>query len=222
MIGNHRLLPLAAGAALLAAMVGFDGHSGCRASRQGIQGRRPGRAFRARRADRTMDAGRRQGGGRPAGQDGGAKFTIVGEDSQWDAQKAVNGYNKLTNVDHVDFMLSGGSTAMEAIAPLATQDKMVIMNVGAQSSDMAGIGPYVFSVLQLSNFDTGVLSHYALTLWATRRSPRSTLTTTPAPSTRPRSPRHSRPTEARSCGRIVQAERDLLRRAARQDPGRAA
>jgi branched-chain amino acid transport system substrate-binding protein len=96
------------------------------------------------------------------GKSGGAKFTIIAEDSQWNPQKGVEGYNKLVNVDKVDFMLSGGSSAMEAIAPLATQNKLVVMNTGAQSSNMAGISPYVFSVLQLSDFDTGVLSRYAL------------------------------------------------------------
>lgn len=96
------------------------------------------------------------------GKSGGPRIAIVAEDSQWNPQKGVQGYNKLVNVDQVDFMLSGGSSVMEAIAPLATQNKLVVMNTGAQSSNMAGISPYVFSVLQLSDFDTGVLSRYAL------------------------------------------------------------
>jgi branched-chain amino acid transport system substrate-binding protein len=93
---------------------------------------------------------------------GGPKFEIIAEDSQWAPQKAVEGFNKLTNVNNVEFMLSGGSSAMEAIAPLSTQREMIVMNVGAQSSNMAGIGKYVFSILQLSDFDTGVLSRYAV------------------------------------------------------------
>jgi branched-chain amino acid transport system substrate-binding protein len=92
---------------------------------------------------------------------GGPQFTIVAEDSQWVASKGVEGFNKLVDVDRVDIILSGGSSVMEAIAPLADQKQLVVMNVGAQSPNMAGIAKYVFSVLQLSDFDTGVLSRYA-------------------------------------------------------------
>jgi branched-chain amino acid transport system substrate-binding protein len=97
------------------------------------------------------------------GKTGGLKCTVIAEDSQWAPQKGVDGFNKLLNVDNIDFLLSGGSAVMEAIAPLATQAKLVVMNTGAQSPQMAGISPYIFSVLQLSDFDTGVLSKYALT-----------------------------------------------------------
>ena len=96
------------------------------------------------------------------GASGGSTFTLTAEDTQWAPQKGVESFNKLTNVDRVNFILSGGSSVMEATAPLATQSKMVLFNTGAQSSKMAGISPYVFSVLQLSDFDTGVLSRYAL------------------------------------------------------------
>ena len=92
------------------------------------------------------------------GKTGGLKCTVIAEDSQWAPQKGVDGFNKLLNVDNIDFLLSGGSAVMEAIAPLATQAKLVVMNTGAQSPQMAGISPYIFSVLQLSDFDTGVLS----------------------------------------------------------------
>ncbi len=93
---------------------------------------------------------------------GGPKITIVAEDSQWAPQKGVEGFNKLVNIDKIDALLSGGSTVMEAIAPLADERKLVLMNVGAQSPKMAGIGKFTFSVLQLSDFDTAVLTRYVL------------------------------------------------------------
>ncbi len=92
---------------------------------------------------------------------GGPAYQIVAEDSQWNPQKAVEGFNKLANIDEVLFVLAGGSAAMEAITPISTQRELAIFNTGAQSPNMAGIGPYVFSVLQLSDFDTKVLSRYA-------------------------------------------------------------
>ena len=92
---------------------------------------------------------------------GGQKFTVVAEDSQWNPQKGVEGFNKLTNVDKIDVLLSGGSSVMQAIAPIADERKLVLMNVGAQSPNMAGIGKFTFSALQLSDFDTAVLAKYA-------------------------------------------------------------
>ena len=91
----------------------------------------------------------------------GSTFSLIAEDTQWAPQKGVESFNKLSNVDHVNFILSGGSSVMEATAPLATQSKTVMFNTGAQSAKMAGISPFVFSVLQLSDFDTGVLARYA-------------------------------------------------------------
>jgi branched-chain amino acid transport system substrate-binding protein len=92
---------------------------------------------------------------------GGQKFTIIAEDSQWNPQKGVEGFNKLVNVDKVDVLLSGGSSVMQAIAPMADERKLLLMNVGAQSPNMAGIGKFTFSAMQLSDFDTSVLAKYA-------------------------------------------------------------
>lgn len=91
----------------------------------------------------------------------GPKFVIVAEDSQWNPQKGVEGFNKLTSVDKIDVLLSGGSSVMQAIAPIADERKLVLVNVGAQSPNMAGVGKFTFSALQLSDFDTAVLAKYA-------------------------------------------------------------
>ena len=84
---------------------------------------------------------------------GPVRFEIVAEDMQWNPQKAVEAFNKLVNVDHVAAVMSGGSAAVQAIAPIADQDKIVLLNIGAQAPTMAGVGKFTFSVLQLANFD---------------------------------------------------------------------
>jgi len=94
-------------------------------------------------------------------ENGKLHLDVIAEDMQWNPQKAVEAFNKLVNVDHVAAAMAGGSAAMQAIAPLADQDKLVLFNIGAQSPTMAGIGKYVFSVLQLANFDVSVLANYA-------------------------------------------------------------
>jgi branched-chain amino acid transport system substrate-binding protein len=92
---------------------------------------------------------------------GAPRFSVVTEDSQWNPQRGVEGFNKLLNVDRVDVVLAGGSAVMEAIAPISDSRQMVLMNVGAQAPTMAGIGRFTFSVLQLADFDIQVLAGYA-------------------------------------------------------------
>jgi branched-chain amino acid transport system substrate-binding protein len=100
---------------------------------------------------------------------GPVKFELIAEDMQWNPQKAVEAFNKLVNVDHVVAVLAGGSAAMQAIAPIADDDKIVLLNIGAQAPTMAGIGKFTFSVLQLANFDVGVLAKYAYETMKLRR-----------------------------------------------------
>lgn len=95
------------------------------------------------------------------GEADGRRYEIIAEDSQWNPQKGIEGFNKLVNIDRVDVLISGGSSVMEAIAPLADQHGLVVVNAGAQSPKMAGLGRYVFSVLQLADFDIRVLTRYA-------------------------------------------------------------
>lgn len=101
---------------------------------------------------------------------GPVRLTIVTEDSQWNPQKGVEGFNKLVSVDRVDALLAGGSSVMEAIAPLADQSRLVVMNTGAQSPKMAGIGKYTFHVLQLADFDIQVLAEYAFRQLGVRKA----------------------------------------------------
>jgi branched-chain amino acid transport system substrate-binding protein len=98
------------------------------------------------------------------------RFSTVAEDSQWNPQKGLEGFNKLVNVDKIDVLVSGGSSVMEAVAPLADQRKLVLMNTGAQSPKMAGIGTYTFSVLQLADFDIKVLASYAFKQMSLRKA----------------------------------------------------
>lgn len=92
------------------------------------------------------------------------RFTIISEDSEYKAQKGLEGFNKLTTVDNIQVLIGSGSAVLPTIAPLADQREIVVMNVGAQSPAMAGIGKFTFSVLQLADFDIEVMAKYAYDL----------------------------------------------------------
>ncbi len=88
-------------------------------------------------------------------------FKLVAEDTQWNAQKTVEAFNKLVSVDGASIILVGGSSPLQAVAPLADQQDIILFNIGAQSPAVAGIGRNVFHALQLSDVDIGVMAKYA-------------------------------------------------------------
>jgi branched-chain amino acid transport system substrate-binding protein len=92
---------------------------------------------------------------------GSVKFKLVTEDTQWNPQKTVEAFNKVVNVDGARMMMVGGSSALQAVAPIGDQRQIVMMNIGAQSPAMAGVGKYVFSALQLSDVDVQAMAKYA-------------------------------------------------------------
>ena len=91
----------------------------------------------------------------------GVKVVQKTEDSQWLANPAVQGYQQLTKLYHVQAVIAGGSAVMHALAPLATRDHVLLMNSGAQDPQLAGISPYMFNVLELSNNDATAMANYA-------------------------------------------------------------
>ncbi len=93
---------------------------------------------------------------------GAERFRIFAEDSEYKAQKGLEGFNKLVTVDGIQVLITSGSAVLPTLAPLADQRELVMLNVGAQSPAMAGIGKYTFSVIQLADFDIQVMAGYAL------------------------------------------------------------
>ena len=92
---------------------------------------------------------------------GETTFRLVPEDTQWNAQKTVEAFNKVVNVDGAQLVLVGGSSPLQAVAPIADQTGVIIFNVGAQSPAVAGIGRNLFHSLQLSDVDIRVMARYA-------------------------------------------------------------
>ena len=95
------------------------------------------------------------------GEGGKVTFRLIPEDTQWNAQKTVEAFNKLVSVDGAKIVLVGGSSPLQAVAPLADQQDIIIFNIGAQSPAVAGIAKNLFHALQLSDVDIGVMARYA-------------------------------------------------------------
>jgi branched-chain amino acid transport system substrate-binding protein len=73
------------------------------------------------------------------------KYELVWEDSQTDAAKAVTAFNKLVSVDKVKYCIVDViSSDVLAIAPLANQNKVIIISPGASNPKITEAGDYVF------------------------------------------------------------------------------
>ena len=73
---------------------------------------------------------------------GGRQVEVIYEDSALNPKSAVNGYNKLVNVDQVDAIVGAfGSGSTLAIAPLAQKDKIVILTCGHPFSNSPRLNP---------------------------------------------------------------------------------
>lgn len=75
----------------------------------------------------------------------GKKIKLLVEDDKTDPQSAVAAFRKLVNVDKVPIIIGplSSSSAM-ACAPLANENKVVILSPGAVTPSLTGAGDYVF------------------------------------------------------------------------------
>jgi branched-chain amino acid transport system substrate-binding protein len=77
----------------------------------------------------------------------GKKLEVVVEDWGYDTKRAVSGFIKLAEVDRIPVVITGGSDAVLAIAPVAEKSRVVNFNAAANSADIRTAGDYTFSNL---------------------------------------------------------------------------
>lgn len=99
----------------------------------------------------------------------GTQLEGIAEDSVWAPDPAVEALKRLISVKHVQAFVIGGSTALQASAPIITRNKVVALNPGAQSPALAGVSPNVFHVIPLGDYDIRVISRYAYEKLGLRR-----------------------------------------------------
>ena len=78
----------------------------------------------------------------------GGKIELVAEDGQNVPRVALAALNKLINIDKVQYFETVGSSVVLALAPIAAQNNVVLMNTAATHPKIREVGkPYVFSVI---------------------------------------------------------------------------
>jgi ABC-type branched-subunit amino acid transport system substrate-binding protein len=88
------------------------------------------------------------------------KLVLVVEDSQATPQQGVVAMNKLVSVERVPFVLSAFTGVSKAIAPVGDKAKVVSVNGGGISPDLADLGEYFWNVIPLVNFEVQAIAPY--------------------------------------------------------------
>jgi branched-chain amino acid transport system substrate-binding protein len=75
------------------------------------------------------------------------KIKLVIEDAQADPRKSVDAFKKLVDIDKILACITATSGVTLAIKPIANQNKVVLMNASAISTEIEDAPDYVFSVI---------------------------------------------------------------------------
>jgi len=95
-----------------------------------------------------------------AGGIDGTPVRVIYEDGEAKPAKSMQAFNKLINVDKVPAVISGFSTVILTLAAQANDNKVVLLNCGATSPQIAKAGPYVFTDIPNANYEASYLAEY--------------------------------------------------------------
>lgn len=74
----------------------------------------------------------------------GKELRIIYEDGKCNGKDAVSAAYKLINIDNTDFLMSFCSSETLAVAPIAEENKKVLITAWASNSDISSAGDYTF------------------------------------------------------------------------------
>jgi len=101
----------------------------------------------------------------------GKKLTLLSEDDEGDAAKAVNAFTKLTTRDKVSFVI-GSSTSgpTQAMSTLAQNSKVVLVSPSATNINVTKAGDYIFRACFIDPFQGVVGADFAYSTLGSRRA----------------------------------------------------
>ena len=91
----------------------------------------------------------------------GKKLEMIVLDTQADPQVGIQAVNRLINVDKAPVFVTAWSGVVKAVAPLANDNKIVELSVGANSPDIATLGDYVYTTFPLADVDIRAVAQYS-------------------------------------------------------------
>ncbi len=100
----------------------------------------------------------------------GRKLEMIVLDTQADPQVAINAVNRLISVEKVPVFVTGFSSVVKAVAPIADESKVVELSVAATSADIAKLGDYVYTTSPLADVDIGAIARYEVNALGKKRA----------------------------------------------------
>ena len=98
-----------------------------------------------------------------AGGINGKKLEMIVLDTQADPQLGIQMVNRLVSVEKVPVFVTAWSAVVKAVAPIANDNKVVELSIGANSPDVAKLGDYVYTTFPLADVDITAVAKYAAT-----------------------------------------------------------
>ncbi len=96
-----------------------------------------------------------------AGGAGGKRIALDPEDSQALAQQGIDGFRKLTDIDKVNFIITGWTSVVMAVAPLAERTKTYLLSASTASPAVRGVSPYFQSTWMFDDETVKLILPYA-------------------------------------------------------------
>lgn len=93
----------------------------------------------------------------------GKKLEMIVLDTQADPQLGIQMANRLVSVEKVPAFVTAWSAVVKAVAPIANDNRVVELSVGANSPDIAKLGDYVYTTFPLADVDIAAVAQYAAT-----------------------------------------------------------
>jgi branched-chain amino acid transport system substrate-binding protein len=98
-----------------------------------------------------------------AGGINGKKLEMIVLDTQADPQLGIQMTNRLVSVEKVPVFITAWSSVVKAVAPIANDNRVVELSIGASSPDIAKLGDYVYTTFPLADIDITAVANYAAT-----------------------------------------------------------
>ena len=105
-----------------------------------------------------------------AGGVNGKKLEMIVLDTQADPQLGIQMTNRLVSVEKVPVFVTAWSGVVKAVAPIANDNKVVELSIGANSPDVATLGDYVYTTFPLADVDVAAVAKYAATTMGKKKA----------------------------------------------------
>jgi len=105
-----------------------------------------------------------------AGGINGKKVEMIVLDTQADPQLGIQMTNRLVSVEKVPVFITAWSSVVKAVAPIANDNKVVELSIGAASPEIAKLGDYVYTTFPLADIDITAVANYAATTMGKKKA----------------------------------------------------